>query len=144
MKPTSDNGRIVGLSGNRFCLVGKGLLMIPAGRQCSFWSSDGVLGNRPVPPPALPISPDIVRLSAHRRALVTDAVSTPLLPHAGWRVELAPRLVVAGLKERGCCGAGRPPAGNPLGEGFQEAAVLAQGGSVAGGERGCEALAKEG
>src|ERR1035438_10791786 len=59
MKPTSDNGRIVGLSGNRFCLVGKGLLMIPAGRQCSFWSSDGVLGNRPVPPPALPISPDI-------------------------------------------------------------------------------------
>src|ERR1017187_8371917 len=34
--------------------------MIPAGRQCSFWSSDGVLGNRPVPPPALPISPDIV------------------------------------------------------------------------------------
>src|ERR1035437_5093607 len=40
-------------------LVAKGLLMIPAGRQCSFWSSDGVLGNRPVPPPALPISPDI-------------------------------------------------------------------------------------
>src|ERR1017187_5578613 len=33
--------------------------MIPAGRRCSFWSSDGVLGNRPVPPPALPISPDI-------------------------------------------------------------------------------------
>jgi len=31
--------------------------MIPAGRQCSFWSSDGVLGNRPVPPPALPILP---------------------------------------------------------------------------------------
>src|ERR1039458_8154485 len=41
-------------------LVAKGLLMIPAARQCSFWSSDGVLGNRPVPPPALPISPDIV------------------------------------------------------------------------------------
>src|ERR1039458_7110713 len=39
--------------------VAKGLLMIPAGRQCSFWSSDGALGNRPVPPPALPISPDI-------------------------------------------------------------------------------------
>src|ERR1035441_536596 len=38
--------------------VAKGLLMIPAGRQCSFWSSDGALGNRPVPPPALPISPD--------------------------------------------------------------------------------------
>src|ERR1019366_1808738 len=31
--------------------------MIPAGRQCSFWSSDDVLGNRPVPPPVLPISP---------------------------------------------------------------------------------------
>src|ERR1019366_5633081 len=30
----------------------------PAGRQCSFWSSDSVLGNRPVSPPALPISPD--------------------------------------------------------------------------------------
>jgi hypothetical protein len=41
-------------------VVAKGLLMIPAGRQCSFWSSDGALGNRPVPPPALPISPDIV------------------------------------------------------------------------------------
>src|ERR1039457_3888799 len=45
---------------DRSCLVAKGLLMISAGRQCSFWSSDDVLGNRPVPPPALPISPDIV------------------------------------------------------------------------------------
>src|ERR1039457_3461967 len=44
---------------NHSCLVANGFLMIPAGRQCSFWSSDGVLGNRPVPPPALPISPDI-------------------------------------------------------------------------------------
>src|ERR1039458_10178066 len=43
--------------------VAKGLLMIPAGRQCSLWSSDGALGNRPVPPPALPISPDIAALS---------------------------------------------------------------------------------
>jgi hypothetical protein len=50
--------------GNRSCLVAKGLLMIPAGRQCSFWSSDGVLGNRPVPPPALPISPVNARRAA--------------------------------------------------------------------------------
>ena len=40
-------------------VVAKGLLMIPAGRQRSFWSNDGALGNRPVPPPVLPISPDI-------------------------------------------------------------------------------------
>src|ERR1035441_8225216 len=38
--------------------------MIPAARQCSFWSSDGVLGNRPVPPPALPISPVNARRAA--------------------------------------------------------------------------------
>src|ERR1035441_6488785 len=104
MSDTGPVGCSDAVLSDRSFLVAKGLLMIPAGRQCSFWSSDGVLGNRPVPPPALPISPDIVRLSAHRRALVTDAVSTPLLPHAGWRVELAPRLVVAGLKERGRCG----------------------------------------
>jgi YopX protein len=34
---------------------------LASGRQCSFWSSDSVLGNRPVSPPALPISPDIAR-----------------------------------------------------------------------------------
>src|ERR1039458_4978293 len=47
--------------------------MIQPGRQCSLWSSDGVLGNRPVPPPALPISPvnapiDSISGPAHARA----------------------------------------------------------------------------
>jgi hypothetical protein len=82
-------------------------------------------------PQSLPILPDINPLSAHRRSLMTDAVPTPLLPHAGCRVELAACLVVAGLEERGCCGAGRRPAGNPLGEGLQEATGLGQGSSVA-------------
>jgi hypothetical protein len=31
------------LAGDHPRVVAKGLLMIPAGRQCSFWSSDGVL-----------------------------------------------------------------------------------------------------
>src|ERR1035437_8573965 len=57
---------------------------------------------------------------------MTDAVPPPLLPHAGCRVELAACLVVAGLEERGCCGAGRRPAGNPLGEGLQEGTGLAR------------------
>src|ERR1019366_4754190 len=42
----------------------KGFTDDPAGRQCSFWSSDSVLGNRPVSPPALPISPDIASQEA--------------------------------------------------------------------------------
>ena len=46
--------------------------MIPAGRQCSFWSSDGVLGNRPVPPPALPISPDNAVYKAELRQLFQE------------------------------------------------------------------------